>query len=215
MKRYIYIIAIVVACLISGCRMNDLEDSSVENYYKDGIKQYLVEKLKLEEYDLMLEMSTMNYIPNDDENKTEVQKNGDLGLKYIYLRNEIHIERLSEKELDIIKNEMKKNDGHLSETMKQIIESTYVKVISPKEIITEDDKNVLTFYDNAIEPQFVSMNSIVFKIATMEEYDADGNYVDFEHEKLKEQAICEFARNMEMSLEGQLGEIPIRVFADY
>ena len=48
----------------------------------------------------------------------------------------------------------------------------------------------------------------------MGEFDAEGNYVDRMHEDEKAEQLQEYAANMEMVLEGKLGEIPIRVFVE-
>lgn len=215
MKKWKYIVGLLMTiCLISGCAMDDMEEGSVEAYYREGLKQYLLKELDLKEYDFMLEESEMNYIPNDEESKSDAQKTGDLGLKYLYLRNELHLERLSETDIETLKIEMKKNRNDISEEAMSVIEATYANVITPKEIMTEEDKKILTYYDSAITPDFVTMDSLVLKIGTMGEFDASGNYVNRGHETEKKEYLTEFAQNMEMVLEGGLGEIPIRVLVE-
>lgn len=215
MKKYQYIVGtILILCLLCGCNMENTEENTVETYYKAGLTQFLIEKLDLREYDFMLEESEMNYIPNDEECKTEAQRAGDLGLKYIYLRNELHLERLGTVDLEELEEEMRKNGGEISEEAKVIIEKTFANVITPMEIMTEADKDILTFYDNSIEPQFVTMNSLVLKVGTMGEFDSEGNYVNEEHEDEKKESLQEFVENMEMLLDEKLGEVPVRVFAE-
>lgn len=215
MKKYQYIVGtILILCLLCGCNMENTEENTVETYYKAGLTQFLIEKLDLREYDFMLEESEMNYIPNDEECKTEAQRAGDLGLKYIYLRNELHLERLGTVDLEELEEEMRKNGGEISEEAKVIIEKTFANVITPMEIMTEADKDILTFYDNSIEPQFVTMNSLVLKVGTMGEFDSEGNYVNEEHEDEKKESLQEFVENMETLLDEKLGEVPVRVFAE-
>lgn len=215
MKKWKYIAGLLMTiCLISGCATNDMEEGSVEAYYREGLKQYLVKELDLKEYDFMLEESEMNYIPNDEECKSDAQKTGDLGLKYLYLRNELYLERLSETDIETLKAEMKKNGNDISEEAMSVIEATYANVITPKEVITEEDKKILTYYDSAIAPEFVTMDSLVLKIGTMGEFDGNGNYVNREHETEKRERLTQFAENMEMALEGSLGETPIRILVE-
>lgn len=216
MKKWKYIVGLFMTlCFISGCAMGDMEDGSVEAYYREGLKQYLLQELDLKEYDFMLEESEMNYIPKDEESKSDAQKAGDFGLKYLYLRNELHLERLNEADIEVLKAEMKKNGSNVSEEAMSVIKATYADVITPKEVITEEDKEVLTYYDSAITPEFVTMDSLVLKIGTMGEFDANGNYVNREHETEKKESLMEFAENMEMTLKGRLGETPIRVLVEY
>ena len=93
----------------------------------------------------------------------------------------------------------------------QLIEKTFVDVMGYKKIESEEDKKVKTFYDQKIYPQFVTYDTIVIKIATMHEYDENGNYVDREHENEKESFLSDYASDMEKTLEGKLGDIPISV----
>lgn len=215
MKKYQYIVGIIlILCLLCGCNTENTEENTVEAYYKEGLAQLLIEKLDLKEFDFMLEESEMNFIPNDEECKTEAQEAGDLGLKYIYLRNELHLERLETVDLENLEEEMKRNGGEISKEAKAIIEKTFARIITPMEIMTEADKDILTFYDNSIEPQFVTMNSLVLKVGTMGEFDSEGNYVDEEHETEKQENLQEFVENMEMLLAGKLDEVPVRVFVE-
>lgn len=216
MKKWKYIIELLaVICLIGGCTMNDMEDGAVDAYYREGLKQFLLKELDLKEYDFMLEESGMNYVPNDEETKSGAQKAGDLGLKYLYFRNNLYLERLNEKDIETLEDEMKKNKGSVSEEAMKVIESTYAKVITPIEIVAEEDKEVLTYYDSAIAPDFVTIDSLVLKIGTMGEFDENGNYVNREHEDEKRNHLMEFAENMEISLKGRLGEVPVRVLVEY
>lgn len=216
MKIWKYMIGLTcLLCTICGCSGNNLEEVSVEVYYRKGLQEFLVEQLDLKEYDFMLEESEMNYIPNNEESKSEAQKMGDLGLKYIYLRNDLHLERLDENDVNILEDELRENRGEISEKAKDIIKDTYANVITPIEIITEEDKNSLTYYDEELSPQFVPMEALVLEIGTMEEFDVAGDYVSCEHEIEKEKQLQEYAKNMEMALDGKLGEIPIRILVEY
>ena len=192
---------------IRGQENDDMEN--IEQIYRIGFSKYLLEKLDLKAFDDELQKSEMKIIPCDEEHKTEAQKKDELGLEYIFVRNDVHIDRLSAEQQELLASQNLK-DSYSDEVM-QLIEKTFVDVMGYKKIESEEDKKVKTFYDQKIYPQFVTYDTIVIKIATMHEYDENGNYVDREHENEKESFLSDYASDMEKTLEGKLGDIPISV----
>lgn len=192
---------------IRGQENDDMEN--IEQIYRIGFSKYLLEKLDLKAFDDELQKSEMKFIPCDEEHKTEAQKKDELGLEYIFVRNDVHIDRLSAEQQELLASQNLK-DSYSDEVM-QLIEKTFVDVMGYKKIESEEDKKVKTFYDQKIYPQFVTYDTIVIKIATMHEYDENGNYVDREHENEKESFLSDYASDMEKTLEGKLGDIPISV----
>ena len=100
------------------------------------------------------------------------------------------------------------------EDLNDMIQETFPRLITPREIRTEEDKKVETSYDYGFSPTFVTMDSLVFGIGTMSEFDSEGNYVDWEHEKEKMESLEIFAKDMEQQLAGKLGNVPIRVLVE-
>lgn len=92
----------------------------------------LLDTLNLEEYDKELSESQLNYIPNDEKKESIAQKKDKLGLTYIYLRNELHLERLAEEDIDLLKKETESIEtGILSdEAMRMVI--MLIKSMKPR-----------------------------------------------------------------------------------
>lgn len=209
----IFIMIIVIAVTVSGCKEKE-EQMNVEEIYRIGLSRYLLDTLDLNKYDEALSDSEMKYIPNTDEIKNEFQKMDKLELTYIYLRNELHIDRLTEEETNILKKEaenMKSNS--LSDEAMNVIINTFPDVISAKEIKNPKDTEVKTMYDN--NGILVEVNAIVFRIGTQSEFDENGNYVNKKYEVEKQRALKKFSNLMEENLNGKLGKIPIRIQLDF
>lgn len=203
--------------VVCGCENRERkesteEQSGMEEIYRTGLSQYLLEVLELEKYDKELVESDMNYIPyHEGENRySEEQKRDKLGLTYIYLRNELHLDRLTEEETEILAKEVE-NTGTdtISDEAMEVIVNTFPDVISSMEIKAPEDKEVMTSYDNNTD--FVEVNALVLKISTNDEFDENGNWVNKEHEVEKQRALREFSDRMESELNGKLGDVPIRV----
>lgn len=185
----------------------------MERIYRVGFSAFLLEKLDLQTYDDELKSDEKKFISCDEEHKTDAQKIDELNLDYIYLRNEVHIDRLSEEQLALL--EKQDPDDEYADEVMDLIEGTYVDVMGYKEIESEEDKNVKTYYDQQLHPVFVTFDTIVLKIATMPEYDENGNYVNKEHEYEKEDALTKYAADMEEQLQGKLGDTPISVQTEF
>jgi len=185
----------------------------MKSVYQTGLSQYLVDVLDLEKYDQELLQSDLHFIPYRKEKQSEAQKKDQFGLSFIYLRNEIHLEYLSEDEMQSFKVELQNSDGELTDELLQIIIDTYKKVIPPFEIQTNEDKKIQTTFDNNMK--WVDMNSIILRLSTDEEYDENGNWVDEDHEVVKQNALKEFSERMEKELEGKLGDTPVRVQIEF
>lgn len=207
MKKILLTFFLISIGMLSGC--NEDDSQTVEEIYREGLSQYLLETLELEHYDEMLADSEMNYIPNDSEHRNESQSIDCLGLTYIYLRNDIYTDRLTQEERSILLKE-KDSDSFSKETM-DVIKRTYPDVIAAKKLETPEDRKIETSYDSKLSSDFVTVDSLVLIIGTMSEFDENGNYVNQNHEKEKMDALEKFCEQMENALNGKLGDVPIRV----
>lgn len=208
MKRVLILLVCMGVILLTGCHKKN--EMSVEEIYREVLSQYLLETLELERYDQELVNSDMKYIPNEGEDIKQAQKEDKMFLKYIYLRNELHIERLSDEDVNILLEEAKKGNLYSDKARKVVINS-FAYVIASKEIKSEADKKVETTYDSYLVQDFVTVDSLVFVIGTESEFDEEGNFVDYSHEEKKIEELEKFSKQMEKELEGKLDDVPIRV----
>lgn len=100
-----------------------------ELLYKKLFLDYIIKKLKLNEYDEKLNKSDLNYISISLEDKDNYQKNNSRNLKYFYIRNNMYIERLTQEDIKFIQNKRKNSEELLDEEWIKFIESTYPKII--------------------------------------------------------------------------------------
>ena len=196
--------------------MQENEKMDVEMIYRRSLGNYLKEQLDLKEFDNRV--AGLGCVPVDPEYRSEYQNKGDMGLTYIYLRNELHLERLSTEDMQLLEESIESTAEEAEDLVTEMVVRTFENCLSPFEIATEEDKKVQTMYDEYLSeqdnPRLVDMNSVVLQIATQAEYDDQDNIVDEDREEDKEKALIELAGQMENELDGLLGEIPIRVFVD-
>lgn len=184
---------------------------TLQEVYRKAFGQFIIEKLDLKKYEQELLESDMRFIPADKGKQSFYQKWDNMDMKYIFLRNNIPIERLNENDLEILKKEAADNRVEPSSEVMEMIERTYQDIISLWMIEKESDRKVETFYEQAISPVFVTMDSLVLEIQTCSEFDENGNYVSKEHEHEKDDYLGKLAERMERELDGLMGDTPIRI----
>lgn len=199
-----------------GQQTEESKDADAESVYMEYLGNYLKEQLDLLSYDD--QVAALGCIPVDAEEQSEHQKEKNMGLKFIYLRNEAHLERLSDEDMALLR-EAANGSSINRQLITEMVIRTFEQVLSPREITSEEDRKVQTIYDDYLldynSPRMVDMNSVVLHIATQSDYDEQGNIVDDEKEAEKEEALVRLALQMEDEMEDLLGNSPVRVFIDF
>lgn len=195
---------------------SDAELKDAEAVYMDALGRYVRNQLGLDEYEKKIE--EIGGIPVDAEYQSEHQIKGSMGLKYIYIRNDLHIERLSDEDIQLLNRSLDDTEDETADLVMEMVIRTFPACITPIEIKSEEDKDVQTIYDEYFteqdEPRFVSVDSLVLNIATQSDYDETGEITDEEKDEEKEAELIKLAGQMEGDMEGLLGETPVRVFVD-
>lgn len=142
---------------------NNLTDNEKKEYlnlystYSHYLILYLTEKLDLKKYDTRIINSTNKFkIINYDKMDLYQYLSSDY-LSYLYIRNNIYIERLTNDEKKYLNSLSNSNDLNLTEEISNFISKTCLKVI-----LEEPDlnKNLITNYGPS-EEQFAQTNAII------------------------------------------------------
>ena len=202
----------------SGAEQEEvIVDMDCENRYMELLGTYLKEQLELERYDKAVE--ELGCLPLDNERMSDAQKRGNMGLKYLYLRNDLHLERLTEEDVKVLKDSLGKEEGEEKEKAMEVVVRTFPVCTMPVLAVDEEEKNFTYVYDNTVDAQSgarnVTIDSVVIQIATQSDYNDAGEYVDPEKEKQKREGLYKLAEQMEFEMEGLLGEKPVRVLIDF
>ncbi len=195
----------------------DTKDMELNSLYLELLGIYLKEQLGLEDYDQ--EISDFGCLTVDKEDQSESQREKNMGLDYLYLRNDVHVERLTEEDQEILKAGQNAADTDARDHAMEVVVRTFPVCITPMPIEQEEDKKFPYVYDNNVSSQggeeTVTMDTLLLRIATMADYDEDGEYVDAYKEVQKEKRLYELKERMETEMEGLLGDVPIKVLVDF
>ncbi|MDR1687866.1 MAG: hypothetical protein LBS21_04555 [Clostridiales bacterium] len=170
--------------------------------YREELEKFLNGKLNLGKYDNLLSDSDLRFITVAEDEKSFYQKYSTFGFKYIYLRNNLPIERLSKEELKILERNFETKNAVNHEELQELVERTYKAVIFTYNGVEAD--TIIIFSNDG---QKKAPNSaLVFEIGHSSEFDENGNYVDRSNEKNKRIYLAnEFIPMMQKDLSEVLG----------
>ncbi len=218
MKKIIPGILCVCLLVLPGFKSPEGETMSAEELYRYGFERTLVNQLGLKEFDE--ELKEKGYIPLPEEKQSEKQKEQNMGLSCIYLYNDYYFDRLSEEDKKALEEIQLTEEEEIPAELEKIVLDTYRQVVSyrlPEE--GEDINKIFTYYSEGAlgnsKPRMVRIDSVVLGIATIADYDENGNMKDRVREREKEAELPGIAEDMEKQMEGSLGETPVCVIVDF
>lgn len=152
--------------------------------YRELFTKYIIDKLELNKYDEELANSNLNFKPVDEEKMDIYQYFSKNELKFFYIRNNIYIDKLNEKEIEFLINETNNNTIEENEKVKQFIECTYKKVIF--EDVGKDGKKYITFYGPNSRNYTARNDSLVIGMRYDEFYSNELNDKDWDELHIKQ-----------------------------
>ena len=166
-------------CGKSGYNTNYL---MMQALYRKGLEDYLLKSSSLREFDMMLSDSEQRVIPKPADHMTFYQKYSTFGLTYIYLRNNLPIERLGKEDLHILMEQARSRDTSVTSELQELVLRTFPDIIQAHE-----DKPAETPIGFSNDGQKIAPNNaLVFEIGHETEWDDQGNFVDRNHELAKD-----------------------------
>ena len=143
---------------------NSLSDEEKQTYlkrletYHNALINMLIKSLDLNTFEDSINNSKNAFKPVSNDKKDLYQLMSSDKLKYIYLRNNLYIERLSEEELKIL-------DNNKNEEVYPLVQKTFKKVI--------DDypgKNMITNYGPDADSFYTKSSNLIFGIRIDDDY---------------------------------------------
>jgi hypothetical protein len=177
----------------------------LQNDYKVAFFEYLDTEIRISGYDKALQQHIYGFVAADREDMTIYQLYGSFGNKFIFLRNNFHIERLSKEDLSILRLPRSRN------ALRDMAARTYKDIIA---VVYEDGSPSFdAIYDTGAMSGVNSApnDALVLGLRYEWEFDDDGALVSMENERQKEAYTAELAAEIADAITEQLG-IPGTVF---
>jgi hypothetical protein len=180
---------------------------NMQALYRKAVEQYLTEKLSLGMFDEMLEKSELRYIPAPENKQGFYQRYSTFDFKYIYLRNNLPIERLSLEDLDILSSHIEARRSDITEDLLEMVSGTFRRIIMVWE---NREADIPIGYCNS--GLTAPNNALVFYIHHRTELDENGRALDRNNERKKIEYLAnEFIPFMTEKLSEEFGA-PVVVY---
>jgi len=179
--------------------------------YKTVFNKYLNSAVDFQKFEDKLALSGFRFIPIEPEKLDVYQKYGSFGRKFIYMRNNFHIEALSGDDINLLRGIVDGKSTVGDDDLLQMAGRTFRDVVA-----IHYEGNTSSFnavYDAGVFDVFSAPNdALVFAIRHEWEFDEKGNVVSMETEKQKEQFVFQLKQEIEIELSQSLG-VDVVVFA--
>lgn len=117
--------------------------------YRKLFTEYIIEKLGLQEADLKIKKSGLNFKPNSEVDMDIYQYFSSDILSYFYVRNNIYVERLDEQEDRKLQERLDNKQFELDDDAREYIDKTYKKVVLENPFNT-GEKTMVFFGPNSM-----------------------------------------------------------------
>ena len=132
--------------------------------YKVLLDNYLLNKLGLSEVDYKIINSGLSFVPIDIDDMDFYQKFSSMGLKYLYLRNNIYINKLSLDDMEKIENLSVNQMQKPSSKLMTLIEDTFKDVIDAKPYDADQNVDYMKCYGLDSDEYWVKSNELVIGV---------------------------------------------------
>ena len=143
---------------------NNIDPKLIVQYY-EFLMKYIDKKVGISSFDKRLEESPLGYIPVKEEDMDIYQYLFSDEYKYLYIRNDLHIENLSKEELDYLQL---KTGQEYDDEIDSFIDKTYKRVITNKEY------GLMQVPFGPINPNFMAPNGTLIIGLRYDEFNEKG-----------------------------------------
>lgn len=181
----------------------------IQAAYLAAFNYYLNKVVSIEQYQDDIDNSNYNFLPLVDSVYSKI---GSFGRNNINLRNNVFIERLSQKELDTISSLInEENQLSLTSELISIVEQTWRDVIFVRLESNDDSVYEINYDMDGINTIVAYNDALTFEISYGIEYDDFGNIPDDSYKKNKYDFINSVKDRMESDISEKL-ECNVTVF---
>ncbi len=174
--------------------------------YKKILNKYLCEKLNLKEYDNLIKNHPLKFIPNSTNNYDIYQYTSNVGMEYIYIRNNLFIERLDKSQIDTLVADY--DNSNISKNSLVIVQNTYQDIIK----MYKDKPDFINLSYGPFSPDYFAKNKSIVIGVNVNLFNFNGLTAIECRNKFSSQMleIGEIIEKMNVELKDKL-DIPIKV----
>lgn len=173
--------------------------------YRANLDAYLLETLDIRALDRELGSSELGFVSHRPGEKNLYERESSMGLEFLYLRNNLYIEYLSEKQLEMLKTCLRTGDTAVTEELKQMVKETYPEVIRVRGPAGREERDGFLYPEEAGREPVIPNQALVLGITDCMEYDEEGNILPGDHMREKREYLNQLKEKKEEEYSRILG----------
>lgn len=147
---------------------------NLQAVYRANLDACLMSVLDVEDLDEELVNSSLGFINRKAEDRNLYEKESTMGLVYIYQRNNLYIEYLSEEQLSMLRQSLESEKPLITDEIKDMVKETFREVIRVRNPLDWEDKSRFLYPEAEGRKPKISNQALVLGIANAIGYDNSG-----------------------------------------
>ncbi len=172
----------------------------MQNYYGEALYEYLDRKVSLKELDSAFDDMEISFRPREGDKQDAWQKHQSYGMKYFYIRNDLCVERLEAEDREMLQSFVDEKTAYTDERVISFVEKTLPLVIMYTTNADPNEEITLSLYSG----RTLINKAVRLCMATVAEYDENGNFVSMENEALKSEFLRVYLPELQKELTEKL-----------
>ena len=187
--------------LLEGDCLND-QYLCLQAVYRANLDAYLMERLDIRALDEELKSSGLGFVSHKPGDQNLYEAESAMGLEFIYLRNNLYIEYLSEDQLSLLKCCLETGKSPVTDGIKDMVKATYQEIIRVRDPGDWKSGSSFLYPEAQGRKPAIPSHALVLGIGNDAEYDAAGRLIPdpgrrakYEYlDRIKEEKEREYSR---------------------
>lgn len=162
---------------------------NLQAVYRANLDAYLLDVLDLKKLDEELRNSSLGFISHKAEERNLYEKESTMGLTYIYQRNNLYIEYLSDDQISLLRHLLESEEVLVTDESKDMVKETFREVVRVRNPRDWGNESRFLYPESRGRKPKIPSHALVLGIANPILYDGSGKIFPDEYRKEKDRYL--------------------------
>lgn len=162
---------------------------NLQAVYRANLDAYLLDVLDLKKLDEELRNSSLGFISHTAKERNLYEKESTMGLTYIYQRNNLYIEYLSDDQISLLRRLLESEKVLVTDESKDMVKETFREVVRVRNPGDWKDESRFLYPESRGRKPKIPNHALVLGIANPILYDGSGKMFQDEYRKEKDEYL--------------------------
>lgn len=178
---------------------------NLQAVYRANLDACLMNVLDLEDLDEELADSSLDFVSRRAEEKNLYEKESTMGLAYIYQRNNLYIEYLSEEQLSLLRQSLESGRSLITDEIQKMVWETFREVIRVRKPEDWEDETRFLYPETEGRKPKIPNQALVLGISNAMEYGISGKLLPDRYRREKYEYLDRIKKEKEKEYSEILG----------